>query len=50
MRATLPYIRSLIADPIFLRVGMFLWGIPFLLVSGVALASWRLCSPTSGLV
>lgn len=41
MRLMLAYIRSLIAVPIFLRVGMFLWGIPLLAVGGIALASWR---------
>ena len=41
MRATLAYIRSLIADPICLRVGMFLWGMPLLVIGGFALASWR---------
>ena len=35
------YIRGLIADPIFVRVCMFLWGIPFLTVGGIGLASWR---------
>jgi hypothetical protein len=41
MRVILAYIRGLIADPIFLRVGMFLWGIPLLAVGGIALAFWR---------
>jgi hypothetical protein len=41
MRSILAYIRGLIADPIFLRVGMFLWGMPFLGVGGIALASRR---------
>ena len=41
MRVIFAYIRSLIADPIFLRVGMFLWGIPLLAVGGIALAFWR---------
>ncbi|HEY6084801.1 MAG TPA: hypothetical protein VIU63_05360, partial [Nitrospira sp.] len=29
------------ADPIFLRVGMFLWGMPFLTAGGISLAYWR---------
>jgi hypothetical protein len=41
MKVISAYIRSLIADPIFLRVGMFLWGIPLLAVGGIALAFWR---------
>ena len=35
------YIRKLVADPIFFRVCMFIWGIPFASLAGVVVISWR---------
>jgi putative Mn2+ efflux pump MntP len=35
------YLRELLQDPLFMRVCMFLWGLPFVGISVYALASWH---------
>ena len=41
MKNCLSYIKDLIADPIFFRVCMLIWGLPFAGVAVFAVISWR---------
>ena len=41
MKACLAYFKNLILDPIFFRVCMLLWGMPFVALLGFAGFSWR---------
>jgi hypothetical protein len=41
MQAIVSYFRRLFADPVFFRICMFLWGVPFLLLGCYAMFSWR---------
>jgi drug/metabolite transporter (DMT)-like permease len=45
VKSLLAYVRDLIADPLFFRICMFLWGLPFAALSACALFSWRPSEP-----
>src|SRR5690606_41285409 len=45
VKSLLAFGRDLIADPLYFRFCMFLWGLPFAALSACALFSWRPSEP-----